>query len=80
MCTLTILPPEETIPLTVILGNCSNKEGPILITNVQIDQKNKIVIVTTTNKSVITIDQSNHWRIIHGCTKSGKTIFTKQIE
>lgn len=74
------LPPEGTIPLTVILGNCTNKEGPILITNIQIDQKNKMVIVTTDNKGVITIDPSNQWRIIHGRTKSGKAIFTKHIE
>jgi hypothetical protein len=73
-------PLEVATPLTVILGNCANKEGPILITNIQIDQKNKLVIVTTDNKGVITIDQSNQWRIIHGRTKSGKTIFTKNIE
>lgn len=73
-------PLEETLPLTVILGNSTNKEGPILITNIQIDQNKKIVIVTTISKGVITIDQSNQWRIIHGRTKSGKTIFTKNIE
>lgn len=72
---------EAELPLLVILQNCTETKGDVLIERISVDEALHSVTLVT-NQGIITINENNRWVIKLGKTQAGRghNIFIHHLE